>query len=270
MCKYINKTAIPWILYCLATLSYIFFNLLEFPFFGLSNFQITSLAVLLIAVSIFVSLSTIVSPKAAFSYILYWLLIGISLEFFALSTGQFTHNEGRKTLIGAVPIMVTFNWLIIFFALYSLSTFFAFFIKKEENRLFFLIKKLLVDGLFLVLLMLLIEPIGSHSGYWTWQIKNPILLICGIIPVEIYLEYFVGMLFIMLPIRWWETFKSAPISMPYLKKVSYPLYFGWSLFAATTYWAFRKEIDEVGYLGILLLFSLTAGILRQRHRQKPN
>lgn len=116
--------------------------------------------------------------------------------------------------------------------------------------------------------MLLIDPIGNNSGYWTWNTEGSMLLVWGVIPFEIYVEYFLGMLFIMLPIRWRETFNATPNSIPFRLKYSYPLYFGWSLFAATTYWAFRKGIDNVGCWGVLFLFLLTVGLWKQRKKLK--
>ena len=37
----------------------------------------------------------------------------------------------------------------------------------------------------------------------------------------------------------------------YYRGFSFPLYLIWSVFAALSYWAFRKSIDKVGWFGLI-------------------
>ena len=109
------KYTLPWLLYIITLISYVCFNLLEFPLFGIDKKLISSACVISIGVVIYLSLSTIVSRKSALVYILYWVGISILAEYIYLSSGRYTHDEGAMTIFGVVPITIALNLLIIFF-----------------------------------------------------------------------------------------------------------------------------------------------------------
>ena len=258
------KYALPWLLYIITLTAYVCFNLLEYSFFGVDRALISRGCVILMAVVIYLSLSTIVSGQAALGYIIYWILISTLAEYIYLSEGRFTHDEGATTILGVVPILVSLNWLIILFAVYSFTTFLSFLLKNNISRFKKFILISCLDGFVIILYALLIDPIGHHSGYFTWETSESSILVFGLVPLKIFFEYFIGIALVMSPIRYLEVFYDSPKKDAYQKKLSFPLYFSWSLFAALAYWAFRKDIPEVGNFGLILLLLITGFMVYKR------
>lgn len=262
------KFTLPWIIYISLVIFYTLFNVMEYPFFGVEKKAITNICLTLLSISIFWSLSNITNSKQSLAYIFYWIAFGIFVEYVAIATGRYAHDESLPTILGIVPATIFFNWLIIIFAVYSLSTFTAFQLKKHSKKWLRLIQVAFLDGFFLLLYALMYEPIGNYLGYFSWDISSTQFVVWDMIPLRTFFEYLFGFPFFMLPIRWWEIYKSPTKTEAYTRKISYPLYFGWSLFAAFTYWAFLKGIANVGNFGLILLLLLSILIFIGRKRLK--
>ena len=258
------KYTLPWLLYIITLITYVCFNLLKYSYFGLDEKLISAGCVISIAVVIFLSLSTIVSKKAALTYILYWIGVSMFVEYIYISTGRFSHDEGAQTIFGVVPILIGLNWLIIFFSVYALSVFCSFSLKNTYSKVQKLFLVLSLDGFIIILYAFLYEPIGQSAGYYTWNTYEYQFLVFNLIPISTFLEYLFGVQVIMLPIRYWEVYRNPPKQIAYQKKYSFPLYFSWSFFAALTYWAFRKDIPDVGTFGLVILLLLSTFILYKR------
>ena len=237
------------------------------PFF-LEIKQVSFLCLIMASVSVYLTMIEILGIKRASAYALSWLFTGFLAEYLYLSTDRFTHNEETVRILNHVPYSIAFNWLLTFFAIYSISTFFQFKIKSFNNKWKKLLLLLAMDSTFFTAYVILLDGIGNHAGYWTWNTEGASILVWGMVPLKVYFEYFIGIMLMMLPIRWFEVFKKAPSVVPFLVKISYPLYFGWSLYLVTTYWAFRKDIPMIGYTGMVIFIIITLLVIWQRKRLK--
>jgi len=264
-----NNEAFSWLLYVLAIAIYILFNLMEWqqPIFNdLKDVTLTS--VLLIILAFYLSLSQLLGARRAFIYFLYWFSLLTILENIFVSADQYTHNESGGNIIGNVIINVGLNWLLVLFPLYSLVSFFMDNIQYQNKWKTFL-ATIAADGVALVVLMLLLDPIGQHAGYWTWDTSNSPFLVWELIPIEIYGLYFIGQMLLMQPLRWYEVFKSPrQNSIYYQNKISFPVFIGGLTFALAAYWAFRKGIDEVGAFGVFLCVILLMFIILKYSQRK--
>jgi hypothetical protein len=252
-----HRELYSWLLYTTALTIYILFNLLEFPQPIFSNLKdITLTCVLMVIVAFYLSMSQLLGNRRAFIYLLYWFSLLTILENIFVNANQYTHNETGGTIIGSVIINVGLNWLLVLFPLYTLVSFFMSNINlKNRWKTYFV--TITIDGLALVLFMLLLDPIGQHAGYWTWDTSTSPLLVWELIPIEIYGLYFIGQMLLMQPLRWFEIFKSTRQNIIYTQpKISFPITVGWLTFAVASYWAFRKGIDEVGVFGFFLCIVL--------------
>ncbi len=250
--QFSKKTIIIWLIYIVGVLNYVLFNLQKIPqpIFE-ENSQISLFSSILIVIAIYLSLSKLLNYKRAFAYLFYWLIIFLLGEKLFLALGLFSHDEGATTFWGDLPLVIGINWLILIFPIYSLATFAIsrFYTKKKSKKLVF---TLLLDGCSIVLFTLLLDPIGQNAGYWSWDNSNAFLLVWGLIPIQIYCFYFIGYIFISLPLRWLETYSFDRNDELYYQGFSFPLYLIWSVFIVLSYWAFRKSIDEVGWFGLMI------------------
>lgn len=247
----------PWLLYIIAILIYITFNLLEAPQPIFTNPKdLTLFCVILVIIAFYWSMSQLLGRRRAMVYILYWFILFTFLENLFVNANQYTHNETGGTIVGNVIINVGLNWLLVLFPLYSLVSFFMTDITFDKKWKTFLVT-IILDGIALVLLMLMLDPIGQYAGYWTWDTTNSPLLVWELVPIEIYGLYFVGQMLLMQPLRWFEVFKRPRFDAIYTRsRLSFPIIIGWITFATTAYWAFRKGIDEVGTFGFVLCMIL--------------
>lgn len=251
-----------WLLYILALSIYILLNLLEFPQPIFSNPKdITLTCVLFVIIAFYLSLSQLLGSRSAFIYILYWFSLLTILENVFVNANQYTHNESGGTIIENVIINVGLNWLLVLFPLYSLVSFLMSGLHFQNKWKTFL-ATIAADGLALVLFMLILDPIGQHAGYWTWDTSTSPLLVWELIPIEIYGLYFIGQMLLMQPLRWYEIFKSPRQNSIYTRqRLSFPIVVSWLTFAVAAYWAFRKGIDEVGVFGLFLCIVLLMMII---------
>lgn len=236
----------------LGVMSYVLFNLQKMPqpIFKTTS-QISLFSSILIVIAIYLSLSKLLDYGKAFGYLLYWFIVFLLAEKLFLALGLFSHDEGAATFFGDLPLVIGINWLILIFPIYALATFAIsrFHIPKKSKQL---TVTLLFDGCSIVLFTLLLDPIGQNAGYWSWDNSNAFLLIWGLIPIQIYFFYFIGYILISFPLRWLETYSFTRNDDLYYQGFSFPLYLIWSVFAALSYWAFRKSIDKVGWFGLII------------------
>jgi hypothetical protein len=244
---------------------------MEKPFF-LHPKQVTIMALVLVSIAIYYALIKFVGWKKATMYVAYWMSISFFLELFYLLLGRFTHNEVTTRVFEKVPYHISLNWLIIFFAIYSLGTLFQYQLTTTSNRVKRLLIYLLIDSTIFTAYTILLDGVGHHSGYWTWNSSEYYLfLVWGLVPADVFIEYFFGFMLMMLPVRWFEIYKKAPPSLiPYKLWGNFPIYIGWGLYAVTSYWAFRKDIDIIGYTGIVFTIILTIIIFIKQKQIRKN
>jgi hypothetical protein len=244
---------------------------MEKPFF-LHPKQVTVMALVLVSIAVFYALTKFVGWRKTTMYAIYWMSISFLLELLYLSLGRFTHNEETIRIFDKVPYHISLNWLITLFAIYSLGTLFQYKSTTTNSRLKRLLIYLLIDSFVFTAYTMLLDGIGHHSGYWTWHSsKHYLFLVWGLIPAHVFVEYLLGFMLIMLPVRWFEIYKKeSPSLIPYRLWGNFPIYIGWGLYAATSYWAFRKDIDIIGYTGIVFTIILTIIIFIKQKQIRKN
>lgn len=267
-----NRYWLPWLFYIIAVVIYVPFNLMEIPFLGIPKRVFTGITLFLIAITVFISLLNILRKyKQALSYILYWFIVGYFIELAMITNGILHYEEDYQVVMGVVPILVGFNWIIMFFGVYTLTTFLSFFIKKTSSQHKLLFQKLLISGSVAVLLGSIMDPVGHNAGFasletsssggWSWFGVSP----------EYTLYYFVSLPIFFFPIAWWEVFKNAPKPAAFVRVPSYPLYFWWSLIALYVFWAFQKNMEGIKTFGlILLIFNSILLFVGQRKLRHQN
>ncbi|MGB0982898.1 MAG: hypothetical protein ACPG19_02590 [Saprospiraceae bacterium] len=271
MNKLLKRPFLPsWLIYIVAIYCYISYNLMEKPFF-LHPKQVTVMVLIMVSLAIYYALSKFVGWKKGTWYVIYWMSISFFLELLYLLLGRFTHNEATTRIFDNVPYHISLNWLIMLFAVYSLGTLIQYQSTKTTNLLKRLFIYLLIDSIIFTVYTTLLDGVGQHAGYWTWDSMDASILVWGLIPAYVFIEYFIGFMLIMLPVRWFEIYKKEPPSIvPYYLWGNFPVYIGWGLYVATSYWAFRKGIDIVGYAGIIFTTILTIIIIIKQRQIRKN
>lgn len=117
----------------------------------------------------------------AFGFICLAALVGLIMEILGLQTGvifggNYVYKQSSFMLFN-VPLIVPIYWAIFIYTTYCVSNAFLFWLNKNKpnfkNRNFYLILPLVFfNGLFTVLIDLIMDPIQVHAGTWTWLDKG--------------------------------------------------------------------------------------------------
>lgn len=251
-----------WLFYASAVALFVLTQI-YFPPSDLHSTLIPATCFSLIAGAIVAAISEMLSFKTAILYVFYWLFIGFSIEYLYLSNHLLEHHGRTIFILQTVPLTLPFYWLILFFGIYSLSTFCIKKISKKHQLIFVL----LLDAAFMMLYTLLFEPLGQQIGLWTWH-RSATQPLLWSIPIIVYLEYFIGILFVMFPIRWVETYVTSPKMKIYQPFINFPIYFGWSLFFVTALGAFYFAIEGSNVLGGILMIGLTIFLISNKKKRR--
>jgi hypothetical protein len=260
--------ALPWLIYLPTLAVFISLLVVDYSRWNIPTWQVIFTYNLLLTGCIIAALSSTIPRVNAFIYTFYWLLLGIIFEYLYINNGLLIHYNRSTFILEIVPVMIVFQWLTLFFVIYSCSTFFSFFIKAKSLKNTFLIR-LGLDGVVMFALTFLFEPIGHKMGFWSWD-RGDYGLIFNI-PIIVFIEYFIGIMVIMLPIRWIETYKNVP------KKDIYGKWFNFSIFMIFIFllqgvlFANSTGLTTVRLIAIIyiLLFSGTA-ILQMKKIRKSS
>jgi uncharacterized membrane protein len=130
---------------------------------------------------LFHSLWSLTMPRAIM-FLLLASLIGLLSEVLGLSSGvifggHYVYQQSAFMLFN-VPYIVPIYWAVFIYTSYCITNSFLFWSKKNKpnskaKNIFLLVPLLVVfDGLFTVIIDLIMDPIQVHLGTWTWLDKG--------------------------------------------------------------------------------------------------
>ena len=119
----------------------------------------------------------------AIMFLLLASLTGLFSEIWGLSSGvifggHYVYQQSAYMLFH-VPYIVPIYWAVFIYTSYCVTNSFLFWNNKDKpnskaKNLFLLIPLLVIfDGLFTVIIDLIMDPIQVHSGTWAWLDKGP-------------------------------------------------------------------------------------------------
>lgn len=149
---------------------------------GINQNILTFLVLLFPTLSLLIhSFLSLTIPKAIM-FISLASLTGLFFEVWGLHSGvvfggHYIYRQSDFMLFN-VPYIVPIYWAVFIYTSYCLTNSFLFWNHKNkpsklQNNFFFIPLLIAFDGIFTVIIDLIMDPLQVHSGAWTWLEKGP-------------------------------------------------------------------------------------------------
>jgi uncharacterized membrane protein len=186
--------------------------------FGINQNIITFSVLLLPVICLLLHSFWSLGVSRAITFLLLASLIGLFFEVWGLSSGvifggHYIYKQGAFMLFN-VPYIVPIYWAVFIYTSYCITNSFLFWNNKNKpnkTEHFFRLLPLLVifDGIFTLIIDLIMDPIQVHSGAWTWLDKGPYF---GI-PIGNFIGWFIVTILVTGIYRTYEYFYPRKISI---------------------------------------------------------
>jgi putative membrane protein len=169
--------------------------------------------------------------------------------------GHYVYKQSAFMLLN-VPYIVPIYWAVFIYTAYCVTNSFLFWNNKNKpgklHHNFFLIPLLLAfDGIFAVIIDLIMDPIQVHLGTWTWLEKGPYF---GI-PIGNFIGWFIVTVLVVGIYRTYEYFYPKAINISKTTFMIPVIGYG-ALSIAMLFLALQNNLYPIAVLSLLIMFPI--------------